>query len=1001
MAAETRPASRGRRGALLPTLVVLAVVVVGFFIFANLWTEWLWFTQLGYNQVLGTQWLSMAGLFLIGGAVMAAVVWLNLWLAHRHRPAYVPTTSQQQDLDRYRTAFEPLRRIVFIAAPIVAGLFAGSAASAQWQSMLMAFNGEAFGTTDPIFGIDLSFYLFTLPFLRFVVSFLMMATFFGAVVALFTHYLYGGLQIAGRGQRITAAARIHIAVLAGLFVAFIAANYWLDRYSMLSGSGDLFDGAPYTDVNAVIPARAILAIIGVLVAVLFFYTGARGTWRLPAIGVALMVVSGVLAAGVYPAIIQGVRVGPNEQALEAEYLQYNIDATRLAYGLDGVQTQSYTAETETAAGQLRSDAESTASIRLLDPSIVSPTFRQLQQNRTFYTFPDQLSVDRYDIDGELQDTVVAVRELDMTQVDRTWVNDHTVYTHGYGVVAAYGNRVNSDGRPTFFQSGIPTSGALGDYEPRIYFSPSAPDYSIVGAPEGTDPWELDYPDDDAPNGQQSYTYEGEGGPSVGNLWNQMLYAARFGSEQILFSDRVTSESQILFYRDPRERVSMVAPYLTLENRAYPAVVDTDGDGVREVVWIIDAYTTSDEYPYSEHQTVTDATNDALTNAETQLAVPDTLNYIRNSVKAVVDAYSGEVTLFAWDPEDPVLRTWQNVYPNTLRPISEIEGDLMSHLRYPEDLFKVQRELLTRYHVTDATTFYNRGDFWTVPDDPVESTRGSQPPYYLTLQMPGQTEPSFSLSGNFIISGREVLTAFLAVNSETGNEDGQVDPDYGTLRLLELPRDLTVPGPGQVQNNFNSDTAVADELNILGRGDSTVIRGNLLTLPVGGGLLYVQPVYVQSSTGTSLPLLRRVLVAFGDTVGFAATLDGALDQVFGGDSGADAGDAGVEPDDPGTGGSSGGDADDAQQRLDEALAAAATALADSEAALATGDWAAYGQAQDQLQSALEEAIAAETELFGGEESAEGEDGAGQGGDSAGDDSGGSDGSGSGDGGSDSG
>ncbi|MFV0252365.1 MAG: UPF0182 family protein [Beutenbergiaceae bacterium] len=977
MAAERPPATKRRRGALLPTVVVLAVIVVGFFVFANLWTEWLWYAQVGYSQVLRTQWLSTAGLFVVGGLLMAAVVWVNLWLAHRNRPAYVPTTAQQRDLDRYREAFEPLRKIVFIAAPIVGAIFAGSAASTQWQAMLMAFNGQEFGTADPIFGIDVSFYVFTLPFLRFVVSFLMTATLFGAVVALFTHYLYGGLQIAGPGQRITAAARIHIAVLAGLFVLFIAANYWLDRYSMLSGSGDLFDGAQYTDVNAVIPARAILAVIGVLVAVLFFYTGARGTWRLPAIGVSLMVISGILAAGVYPAIIQGVRVGPNEQALEAEYLQFNIDSTRSAYGLDGVETQSYTAETEAEAGQLREDAESTASIRLLDPSIVSPTFRQLQQNRPFYTFPDQLSVDRYDIDGQLQDTVVAVRELDMDQVDRTWINDHTVYTHGYGVVAAYGNTVNSDGRPTFFQSGIPTTGVLGDYEPRIYFSPSSPDYSIVGAPEGTDPWELDYPDDDAPNGQQSYTYEGDGGPSVGNLWNQMLYAARFGSEQILFSDRVTSESQILFYRDPRQRVSLVAPYLTLENRAYPAVVDTDGDGVKEVVWIIDAYTTSDEYPYSTHQTVTDATNDALTANEAQFAVPETINYIRNSVKAVVDAYSGEVTLYAWDPQDPVLATWQSIYPTSVEPISEISGDLMSHLRYPEDLFKVQRELLTRYHVTDATTFYNRGDFWTVPDDPVEATRGSQPPYYLTLQMPGQDEPTFSLSGNFIISGREVLTAFLAVNSETGDQAGQVSEDYGTLRLLELPRDLTVPGPGQVQNNFNSDAAVANELNILARGGSSVILGNLLTLPVGGGLLYVQPVYVQSSTGTTLPLLRRVLVAFGDTVGFAATLDGALDQVFGGDSGADAGDAGVEPDDPGTdptdpGGDPADPVLDAQQRLDAALASAATALSDSDAALAAGDWTAYGEAQDRLQAALEEAIAAEAELFGGDPAAEGAD-----------------------------
>lgn len=987
ISAERRPAG-GRRGALLPTLLILGAIVVLFFVFARFWTEWLWFSQVGFTEVLRTQWLSRAGLFLVGGAVMAAAIWVNLRLAYKHRPMYVPTTPQQRDLDRYREAFEPLRRVVFIAAPLVAGFFAGSAASTQWQSMLLALNGQSFGVDDPLFGMDVAFYTFTLPFLRFIVSFLMTVTFFAAVAALFTHYLYGGLQISGPGERISRAARIHVAVLAGLFVLFIAANYWLDRYSMLSkvGDSDGWDGALYTDVNAVIPARAILAVIGVLVAVLFFYTGARGTWRLPAIGVSLMVVSGVLAAGVYPAIIQAVRVNPNEQQLEAEYLQHNIDYTRMAYGLDGVETQPYTAETEAGEGQLREDAESTASIRLLDPAIVSPTFRQLQQNRPYYTFPDQLAVDRYEIDGNLQDTVIAVRELNMAQVDNNWVNQHTVYTHGYGVVAAYGNTVNADGRPTFFQSGIPTTGALGEYEPRIYFGPNAPDYSIVGAPEGTTPWELDYPDDNADNGQQNYTYQGVGGPSVGNLWNQLLFAARFGSEQILFSDRVTSESQIMFHRDPLERVSQVAPYLTLESKAYPAVVDTDGDGIREVVWVVDGYTTSDEYPYSEHQRFDSATSDTFTDAESsQLAIPDTINYMRNSVKAIVDAYTGEVTLYAWDTEDPVLQTWQQVFGTSYTPMSDISGDLMSHLRYPEDMFKVQRELLTRYHVTDAATFFSGGDFWTVPNDPVDGRETSQPPYYLTLQMPGQETPSFSLSSSFIISGREVLTGFLAVNSETGSSDGEVHEDYGTLRLLELPRDLTVPGPGQVQNNFDSNAEVAEQLNIIAQGDSRVLRGNLLTLPVGGGVLYVQPVYVQSAGGTTLPLLRRVLVAFGDSVGYAATLDEALNQVFGGDSGADAGDADVDPDDPTDPGSGGGgttDPDaDAQQRLTDALADAGAALTAGQEALAAGDWAAYGEAQEQLQTALEAAIAAEAELSGNADDGTGDGTADEGADDA--------------------
>ncbi|HIZ35102.1 MAG TPA: UPF0182 family protein [Candidatus Ruania gallistercoris] len=997
--AASRPASgstgRRRRGPLLPTILVIVGVVVLFLILSRFWTEYLWYDQLGYTQVIRTEWITRAVLFVAGALVMGAALWVNLRVAYRNRPMYVPTTPQQQDLDRYREAFEPLRRAVFVGAPIVAAFFAGSTATAQWQNALLALNGQEWGQNDPQFGVDLSFFMFTLPFLRFIVSFLLVAAILSAVVSVFTHYLYGALQPMGQGEKISRAARIHTAILAAVITLLIGANYWLDRYSLLSDVGDRFDGASYTDINAVLPAKAILAVIAVFVALLFVWTGARGNWRLPAVGVALMVVSGLLVGWAYPAVIQSVRVNPNAQALESEYIQRNIDATYDAYGLNRVEVEPYEAETVAEAGALREDAASTASIRLLDPNIVSPTFRQLQQNKQYYTFPETLAVDRYDIDGESTDTVIAVRELDLEgSGQRSWVNDHTVFTHGFGVVAARGNTVTSDGRPQFIQRGIPSVGEFGDYEPRIYFSPSSPEYSIVGAPEGTEPWELDYPDDSAPNGVVNNTYSGDGGPSVGNWWNRLLYAARFGSEQIIFSDRVTEESQILYNRDPIERVNRVAPFLTTDGTTYPAVVDTDEDGTNEVVWVVDAYTTSNEYPYSARQELESAITDSLSTGEQQqiTELPEYINYIRNSVKAVVNAYDGSVTLYAWGqgsgegeefiPDDPVLQTWMEVYPDTIQPLSEISGDLMGHLRYPEDLFKVQRELLSQYHVTDASTFYTGSDFWRVPNDPTESNEVPQPPYYLSLAMPGDEQnANFSLTSSFILDDdqRNVLTGFMAVNAEPGSEAGQVSEDYGTITLLELPRDLTVPGPGQVQNNFDSDTDAANELNILSRGGSQVIQGNLLTLPVGQGMLYVQPVYVQSSGSTQFPLLRRVLVAFGDEIGFAQTLDEALDQVFQGDSGANAGDAGVEPgedeasgdgSDEGTGdgsGQDGGDGSgsdsDAQQRLNQALADAAQAMEESSTALADGDWAAYGDAQDRLNAALAEAIEAEEELTG--------------------------------------
>ena len=996
-AAPARPPRR--RSALGPTIGILAVLLVAVYLSSGLVTEWLWFSQLEASQVLRTQWVTRAILFVVGALLMGGVTFLNLHLAHRSRPIYAPVTPAQRNLDRYREAVEPVRRAVLIGAPVVLGFFGGLAASSQWQTVLVALNAEQFGQTDPQFGLDLSFYLFALPAWRFLVSFLMAVAFIGAVAAVVTHYLYGGLAL-GEGQRVTRAARIHLSILAAAFSLLIAASYWLDRYSLLSQEGDRFDGAAFKDVSAVLPGREILAGIAVVVAVMFVVAGVRGTWRLPAIAVALMVVSAIVVGGIYPALIQQFRVQPNQQNLERPFIQRNIDATLTAYDLDGLERIDYDATTEAEQGALREDAESTASVRLMDPNIISPTFRQQQQIKQYYSFPETLSVDRYDIDGESADTVISVRELDLAGLgpeQNNWTNHHTVYTHGFGVVAAYGNTPGPGGGPLFFEGDIPSEGDLGDYEPRIYFGQSSPDYSIVGAPEGATPWEVDFPSDES-EGDVLSTYTGDGGPTVSNAFIRALFAIKFGSQEILFSDRVTNESQVLFDRDPRTRVEKVAPFLTVDSRTYPAVVDQDGDGVGEVVWIVDAYTTSNSYPYSARTQLQEATIDSqLVDASGQpLATafnqPEAINYIRNSVKAVVNAYDGSVTLYTWDEEDPVLATWKNVYPDLVRPMSEMSGELMSHVRYPEDMFKVQRTLLNTYHVTDADQFFAGSDRWRTPADPAQTgtARVPQPPYYLTLRMPDQEESAFSLTTSFILDddGRNVLRGFAAVDGDAGDQDGVRAEGYGKIRLLELSSGSAIPGPGQVQNNFNVDTVAAATLNILDQQGSEAVRGNLLTLPVGGGFLYVQPVYARASSGTQFPLLKYVMVAFGDKVGFATTLDEALDQVFEGDSGADAGDAGIDPDvevepvDPGTtptpeptepteptdGETSGSTTPTLPavpgtpaERLSVALDEAKTAMDASRQAQVDGDWAAYGEAQEALNAALEQAIAAQNEL----------------------------------------
>ena len=602
--------------------------------------------------------------------------------------------------------------------------------------------------------------------------------------------------------------------------------------------------------------------------------------------------------------------------------------------------QDYNATLSTSAGQLAKDAATIANIRLMDPNVLSATFRQLQQIKPYYTFPESLDVDRYTVNGVSRDAVVAVRELNIDgNPSRNWINDHLVYTHGFGFVAAYGNTVDADGKPNFIVGDLPPTKGLGGFEPRVYFGENVPDYSIIGGKKTSSPVEFDYPDDASANGQKNYTYTGNGGVPVGSLLNKLIFAVKYGEQRILLSNLINADSKILFNRSPRERVAKVAPWLTLDGDPYPAVVDG------KITWIIDGYTTSAGYPYSQSTSLATATNDALTSNSASITAQAnrTVNYIRNSVKATVDAYDGTVTLYQWDTKDPVLKTWMKAFPNSVKPKSTISKGLLEHIRFPEDMFRVQRDILSSYHVKSAAAFYGGQDFWRVPRDPSTfgANAGAQPPYYMTVQMPGSAKPAFSLTTPFVPrGGRENLSAFAAVNSNAG-------PDYGKITVLQLPRSTNIAGPSQVASNFEAKPEVANALSLLRQGGSDVVLGNLLTLPVGNGLLYVQPVYVRATGNSSAyPLLQKVLVSFGDVIGFDSSLKGALDQVFGGNSGTNA-----SASSPNTSNSS---AD-----LASALQSAKQAIADGQAALAKGDFAAYGRAQDRLKAAIAAAISAQS------------------------------------------
>lgn len=1000
--------------------MIVVLLILGFLAAAAVITELLWYEQLGYLSVLLTQWIASAAMFVIGFLAMAIPAFFAIDIAYRTRPVYARLTAQ---LDRYQEILEPLRKLVQWTLPAIFGVFAGFTAAMTWQQTLLWLHASPAGEKDAEFGLDISFYLFDLPFWHGVVGFASGVVLICLLLGVSTSYLYGGIAFAGRDFRVSKATRVQAAVLIFLYLGLQGVSLWLDRYASLIDPTGRFTGAGYSAVNAVIPGKQILAAVAALIAVLFLITAFTGKWRLPVMGTALLLAAAMVVGVGYPWAVQEFKVRPDEKSLEREYLSRNIAATRSAYGIDAVKVERYDAVTDAEPGQLRGDAQTTANIRIIDPAVVSSTFAQLEQSRQYYKFPSILNVDRYEIDGKIEDTVSAIRDIDVSG-QTGWYNRTLVYTHGYGLVAAYGNQRSSSGEPVFLENGIPTSGRLGEFEPRVYFGINSPDYSIVGG-ERDKPIELDYPADEdtkvaaedeattvgadadtaatdasatdvteeelqaaaeeaeqvaadlAAQGEEETagrtnmtTFQGDGGPVLDNIFTKLLYALKFQAMEIVLSDAVVDGSQILYDRNPIQRVQKVAPYLTIDSTPYASVVDG------EIVWIIDGYTTSARYPYSElrdfHSLVADADNPR---SPTLMVKP--VNYIRNSVKATVNAYDGSVTLYAWDTEDPMLKAWGEVFPATLKPIAEMSGELLSHVRYPSDLFKVQREMLATYHVTDPDAFYSDEDAWRTPDDPVTTAAAReeealrQPPYYLTLAAGKDAEPAFSIYSTYIpaakgADARNILTGYLAANSNAGNVAGAVSPDYGTLKLLTLPKGNSVPGPGQVQNSFTTDPKVSNLLNILRVGDSKVISGNLLTLPVGGGLLYVQPVYVKASSGTSFPLLQKVLVSFGDKIAFEDTLDAALDELFGGNSGASAGDVasseGGEAESADDTGASTGAEEAGSQATSAELSAALrdmrAALADRDEAMRSGDWAAYGEADQRLRDALERALAAQ-------------------------------------------
>ncbi|MGY1605118.1 UPF0182 family membrane protein [Geodermatophilus sp. SYSU D00815] len=965
------PTLSRRAKLVIGAIAVLLVLFTAIGTLTNVYVDYLWFDETGYTEVFWTELQTRALLFAVAGVATGGLVALAIYLAYRFRPTFRPMSLEQQNLERYRQSLEPRRTLVLSAIAVVLGLFAGFTAQGSWETWLTFRNSTDFGQVDPQFGIDLSFFVFDYPFWRLVLGFGFAIVLLALVGSLLTHYVFGGLRLQTPGQKLTGAARVQLSVLLGLFVALKAVAYWLDRYGLVySDRGEVFTGASYTDVNALLVPKTILVFVAIVCAIAFFANIVVRNFLLPAAALVLLLISSLVIGVAYPAIVQQFVVRPTPDQREAPYIERAIASTLQAYDLSEVDYVDYaqdatgeSVDTDAALAELRNDTETIPNARLLDPNVLSDTFTARQQIRNVYGFPEKLDIDRYTVDGEARDYVVAVRELDSTNLSEnqsSWINRHTVYTHGNGFVAAPANEViagQEGGEPNFTTGDLPTRGDIEVEQARIYYGELINDYSVVGAPEGTDPREFDRPEGGSDEGQINNTYDGEGGVAIGSFFRQLTFAIYYRERNFLLSGAVNDESKVLYVRDPRQRVEKAAPYLEVDGDPYPAVIDG------RVVWILDGYTTSDSYPYAELMELGTAAQDSLTGAGTAALPDEQFNYIRNSVKATVDAYDGTVTLYAWDEDDPVLRTFQKAFPGTIKPRSDMSEELVSHVRYPQDLFKLQRDILTRYHVTDPQDFYNQSDRWQVPDDPTQDTQDAQPPYYILAQRPGDPNASFQLTSALNAFRRDNLSAFISVSS---------DPEsYGEIQVLQLPGNTPFRGPRQVQQSFITNNQVRPDLTLFNSQESRAVFGNLLTLPIGeNGLLYVEPLYVQGRGENSFPLLQKVLVNYGDRVGYANTLAEALDQVFGAGAGEVAADSGDPPGDDGTEGTEeptpttsppaptttppddGGDGTTgANPALDQAVADMDAALQAYQEALRSGDFAATGEALERLEAAV--------------------------------------------------
>jgi uncharacterized membrane protein (UPF0182 family) len=831
-----------RLGVVVVMVVLFMVVPLGRQV-VELYTDWLWFDEVGFAGVFATIVWTKLLLGMGAGVVVFLALYLNLLATRRGHGSLVELAGDENlpQLPDW-SLVEPLYRRFLLPACLVIAFMLSGQGTARWETVLRFRSAGAFGVADPLFGRDVGFYVFTYPILLGVFQFLtlVLSVTLAAVGAVYV--LSRGARLTPRGLVVTPWAKGHLLGLGAALLVVKAWGYSLDAYGLLFSAGGASFGASYADVNARLPALYGMIGLAGLAAILCLLQITRSGMRFAFVGIALWVGGGLIGLTAYPTIVQRFRVAPNEIVAERPYIERTIAATNRAYGLDRIESRPFPAAENLTAAVLRNNDATIKNIRLWEHRPALDSYGQLQEIRTYYKFVD-VDNDRYLLDGESRQVMLSVRELSHAHLpSRIWINEHLVYTHGYGAVVGPVNRVTREGLPEFFVKDIPpvVTGSLRISRPEVYYGELANAYVLVKmrAPE------LNYPAGD----QNVYTtYAGTGGVAIGSLWRRLVFAARFAEIKILLSDDFTGESRILYHRQVAERVRKIAPFLRVDRDPYP-VITAEG----RIVWLVDAYTTTDHFPYSQ-------------------PTQGVGNYIRNPVKATVDAYDGTVAFYVVEPDEPLIAAYTRAFPGLFRPFAAMPEDLRAHIRYPQDLFGIQARMYAQYHMLDPQVFYNREDLWTVPVRKTEGRDTEMEPYYTIMRLPAEKREEFILLLPFTPVRRDNMIAWLAARSDP--------PHYGKLVLFEFPKGKLVFGPRQVDARIDQDAFISQQLSLWGQAGSQVIRGGLLAIPIEESLLYVQPLYLAAERGR-LPELKRVIAAYGNRIAMEETLEASLQQLFG-------------------------------------------------------------------------------------------------------------------------